>query len=126
MIKLKQCVGSKCLNEIQNNESLDWLLLFPFAEKALFQRAGRPLLLSLSQVIEADKSSYYAALQSAQCSNEVTDWLRYFVDRLLRALDDAQSANGMGLFTVVHDGTCVFGSLRAAFSKLNIPAVDAK
>ncbi len=61
------------------------------AEKALFQGAGRPLLLSLSQVIEADKSSYYAALQSAQCSNEVTDWLRYFVDMLLRALDAAQS-----------------------------------
>ena len=50
-----------------------------------------------------------------------TSWLCF-----LRALDDAQSANDMGLFTVVHDGTCVFGSLRAAFSKLNIPAVDAK
>jgi Fic family protein len=61
------------------------------AEKALFQGVGRPLLLSLSQVIEADKSSYYAALQSAQCSNEVTDWLRYFLDTLLHALDDAQS-----------------------------------
>ncbi|HBR92914.1 MAG TPA: DUF4172 domain-containing protein [Opitutae bacterium] len=60
------------------------------AEKALFQGVGRPLLLSLSQAIEADKSSYYAALQCAQRSNEVTDWLRYFVEMLLRSLDDAQ------------------------------------
>ena len=61
------------------------------AEKALFQGVGRPLLLSLSQAIEADKTSYYNALQRAQRSNEVTDWLRYFVDLLLRALDDSQS-----------------------------------
>lgn len=61
------------------------------AEKALFQGVGRPLLLSLSQAIEADKSSYYDALQNAQRSNEVTDWLRYFVNMCLRALDDAQS-----------------------------------
>lgn len=61
------------------------------AEKALFQGAGRPLLMSLSQAIEADKTSYYTALQRAQRSNEVTDWLRYFVDLLLRALDESQA-----------------------------------
>ncbi|HAV13251.1 MAG TPA: DUF4172 domain-containing protein [Opitutae bacterium] len=61
------------------------------AEKALFQGVGRPLLLSLSQAIEADRSSYYSALQAAQRSNEVTDWLRYFVDMCLQALDGAQS-----------------------------------
>ncbi|MDQ8209531.1 Fic family protein [Coraliomargarita sp. SDUM461003] len=61
------------------------------AEKALFQGAGRPLLMSLSQAIEADKTSYYTALQRAQRSNEVTDWLRYFVDLVLRALDESQA-----------------------------------
>ncbi|MBT63342.1 MAG: hypothetical protein CML13_09050 [Puniceicoccaceae bacterium] len=47
--------------------------------------------MSLSQAIEADKTSYYTALQRAQRSNEVTDWLRYFVDLLLRALDESQA-----------------------------------
>jgi Fic family protein len=61
------------------------------AEKALFQGVGRPLQMSLSQAIEVDKSSYYRALQAAQRSNEVTDWLRYFVDVCLRALGEAQS-----------------------------------
>jgi Fic family protein len=61
------------------------------AEKALFQGAGRPLLMSLSQAIDADKGSYYAALQQAQGSHDVTEWLRYFVRLLISALEDAQS-----------------------------------
>lgn len=48
------------------------------AEKALSQGFGRPVLLSLSRTIEADKRSYYRALQEAQQSNEVTPWLCYF------------------------------------------------
>lgn len=48
------------------------------AEKALSQTIGRPVMLSLSQVIEADKKSYYQALEKAQRKNEITEWLQYF------------------------------------------------
>lgn len=49
------------------------------AEKALSQTIGRPVLLSLSQTIEADKKSYYKALEQAQRSNNITGWIKYFV-----------------------------------------------
>lgn len=55
------------------------------AEKALSQTIGRPVLLSLSQTIEADKKSYYQALESAQRSNEITRWINYFGATLLKA-----------------------------------------
>ena len=55
------------------------------AEKALSQTIGRPLLLSLSRTIEADKNRYYKALESAQKSNEITKWVQYFVQLCLDA-----------------------------------------
>lgn len=50
------------------------------AEKALSQGSGYPSILSLSQAIEANKKTYYAALHSASKSNEITSWLDYFVN----------------------------------------------
>jgi Fic family protein len=55
------------------------------AEKALSQTIGRPILLSLSQTIEADKKSYYTALENGQSSNEITNWIKYFVHAILAA-----------------------------------------
>jgi Fic family protein len=55
------------------------------AEKALSQTIGRPVMLSISQVIEANKKSYYAALEAAQRSNEITAWIIYFVATILEA-----------------------------------------
>jgi Fic family protein len=55
------------------------------AEKALCQTVGRPLLLSLSRTIEANKKAYYNALEKAQRSNEITDWIVYFVNTILQA-----------------------------------------
>ncbi|TDE17100.1 Fic family protein [Dyadobacter psychrotolerans] len=55
------------------------------AEKALSQTAERPLLISLSKTIEADKQRYYAALEKAQKSNEISEWIRYFADVILNA-----------------------------------------
>ena len=55
------------------------------AEKALSQTLDRPLMLSLSRTIEADKKSYYAALELAQKSNEITEWIGYFADVVLNA-----------------------------------------
>jgi Fic family protein len=49
------------------------------AEKALSQGLGRPALLSLSRTIERKKKLYYSQLESAQKDNEITDWVKYFV-----------------------------------------------
>jgi Fic family protein len=61
------------------------------AEKALSQGLGRPVLLSLSKTIEAEKRQYYQALESAQKSNEISRWITYFVDAILKAQTDAEN-----------------------------------
>jgi len=55
------------------------------SEKALSQGAGRPILLSLSKTIDANKNAYYDALKVAQKSNEITPWINYFVNVILDA-----------------------------------------
>jgi Fic family protein len=60
------------------------------AEKALSQGIGRPVLLSLSKTIEEKKSAYYNALQKAQSSNEITEWINYFVRTVLSAQAEAE------------------------------------
>lgn len=60
------------------------------AEKALSQSMGRPVLFSLSKSIEANKSEYYNALKTAQRSNEITEWINYFVKTILGAQIDAE------------------------------------
>lgn len=59
------------------------------AEKALSQTLGRPVLLSLSRTIEADKKAYYNALEQAQKSNEITSWVAYFVSVILTSQKEA-------------------------------------
>jgi Fic family protein len=60
------------------------------AEKALAQTTGHPQLISLSAAIEKDKKAYYQALEKAQRSNEITDWVIYFVDLIVKAQEYAQ------------------------------------
>ena len=60
------------------------------AEKALSQSIGRPVLFSLSKSIERNKNNYYDALKAAQRSNEITDWINYFVKTVLDAQIDAE------------------------------------
>ena len=55
------------------------------AEKALSQGLGRPILLSLSKAIEMHKSAYYDALKEGQRSNDITDWIQYFVSVIVDA-----------------------------------------
>ena len=59
------------------------------AEKAISQGVGWPVLLSLSSVIEANRADYYAALTSAQRTNQVTEWLEYFLSVCLTAQQQA-------------------------------------
>jgi len=60
------------------------------AEKALSQGMGRPVLLSLSRTIEANKKAYYEALEQAQKSNEISNWVTYFVKTTLDAQIQAE------------------------------------
>lgn len=60
------------------------------SEKALSQGLGHPILLSLSKAIESDKKAYYAALKTAQRTNDVTEWLTYFMALCLQAQTDAE------------------------------------
>lgn len=60
------------------------------AEKALSQTIGRPVMLSLSRTIEAHKNDYYASLEKAQRSNEVTAWVEYFTKTALDAQIEAE------------------------------------
>jgi Fic family protein len=48
------------------------------AEKALVQSFGQPILIALGTAILAHHSSYYDALEAANKSNEVTEWLAWF------------------------------------------------
>jgi Fic family protein len=61
------------------------------AEKALSQTTGNPVMLSLSRTIEAKKNDYYASLEKAQQSNEVTPWMNYFVKTVLDAQIEAET-----------------------------------
>jgi Fic family protein len=60
------------------------------AEKALSQTIGRPVLLSISRTIEANKRVYYEQLKSAQRNNEITEWIHYFVGTILKAQLEAK------------------------------------
>ncbi|WP_178988302.1 Fic family protein [Winogradskyella schleiferi] len=55
------------------------------SEKALSQYLNRPILISLSRGIEADKKSYYFHLEKAQQSNDISEWMSYFVKTVLIA-----------------------------------------
>lgn len=61
------------------------------AEKALLQTVDVPLLISLSTSIEESKKMYYQSLEEGQRSNEITDWLVFFIDIILQALDSSES-----------------------------------
>ena len=61
------------------------------SEKALSQGLSRPILLSLSQAIEAKRKDYYQALKVAQRSIEITPWIHYFLSTILKAQHQAES-----------------------------------
>lgn len=61
------------------------------ADKALSQSVGYPLMLSLSTILEKNKASYYKALESGQLSNEITEWVSYFVRMISDAHDYSTS-----------------------------------
>jgi Fic family protein len=60
------------------------------SEKALSQGYGHPVPISLSRSIEAKRSAYYDALESAQRSNEITGWMVYFVETVRQAFVESE------------------------------------
>lgn len=55
------------------------------AEKALSQTVGRPVMLSLSRTIEAERKKYYQSLETAQKNIDITSWVRYFAETIVAA-----------------------------------------
>ncbi|MGZ8161036.1 MAG: Fic family protein [Methylobacter sp.] len=55
------------------------------AEKALAQCLGQPTLIAISYTIERDKKAYYGALEQANKQNEITAWLLYFAETVIKA-----------------------------------------
>jgi Fic family protein len=58
------------------------------AEKAISQNMKSPVLLSLSNTIEANKKNYYDSLKKAQKSNQINNWIQYFGNVILEAQSD--------------------------------------
>jgi Fic family protein len=89
------------------------------AEKALSQTLGRPVLLSLSKTIEANKNLYYDALKQAQQSNDVTDWVTYFTKVVLEAQLQATQ-----VIEVVMRKTKFFGHYRHQLNERQLKVIN--
>jgi Fic family protein len=55
------------------------------AEKSLAQNLGQPSLIALAYTIERARQAYYAALERNNKTNEITDWLTYSADVVIKA-----------------------------------------
>lgn len=60
------------------------------AEKALFQSFGYPAMMSLSSILESNKSEYYHQLKNAQQTNHIDEWIKYFISVVNNSLVQAQ------------------------------------
>lgn len=68
------------------------------SEKALSQGLGRPVVMSLSKAIESNKKAYYGALSDAQTTNDITEWIAYFIRTVLDAQNDTEKTVSAVLF----------------------------
>jgi Fic family protein len=91
------------------------------AEKALSQTIGRPVMLSLSRTIEAKKNIYYASLEKAQSSNEITPWVVYFVKTVLDAQIEAEAQIDFTL-----KKTRFFDRFKDQFNERQLAGMNAK
>lgn len=62
------------------------------AEKCLSESLGSPILLSLSSVLEHNRTHYYQSLKDAQSSLDITKWLIYFSEVIIEAQKSAIEA----------------------------------
>jgi len=55
------------------------------SEKALAQALGEPSLIALAYTIQQERKSYYDLLERANKSNEITEWLIWFSQIIIKA-----------------------------------------
>ena len=58
------------------------------AEKALAQYLKRPLTISISAAIQKNRKKYYDALEQANHSIEIDNWLQYFAETVIEAQEN--------------------------------------
>jgi Fic family protein len=61
------------------------------SEKAISQGTGQPVIISLSKNIEQNKKKYYNALEQAQHTLDLTQWLNYFIQLVLNAQNESET-----------------------------------
>ena len=57
----------------------------PWRKKSLAQNIGQPSLIALAYTIERDRKAYYDQLEIHQKTLDVTDWLIWFAEIILKA-----------------------------------------
>jgi Fic family protein len=57
------------------------------SEKALSMGLGKPVMFSISTIIEKKRNEYYEALKNAQKSIQIGDWVLWFCEMVLEAQD---------------------------------------
>ena len=60
------------------------------AEKSIAEGLGHPVLIALSATIHRARKTYYDILEHSNKRNEITDWLVYFAETILRAQGESQ------------------------------------
>lgn len=60
-------------------------------EKVLSQGVGKPVLVTVSKVLEKRKKQYYAALQKCNHTLQVQDWILFFSEIILQAQEESMS-----------------------------------
>lgn len=58
------------------------------AEKSIALSVGKPTLLLLSQTINSEKKAYYASLEKHNTTLDITDWLVYFGNTIIKAQEN--------------------------------------
>lgn len=58
-------------------------------EKSLSRGVGKPILIATSKVLEKNKKAYYKALEQCNRTLEVTPWVVFFADMILKAQEEA-------------------------------------
>ncbi|HKW15927.1 MAG TPA: Fic family protein [Terriglobales bacterium] len=77
------------------------------AEKSLAQSLGRPSLIALAATILAHRERYYAALEAANKTNEITEWLAWFAGTTLEA-----QRHTLAMIEFLIDKTKLFDGIR--------------
>jgi len=89
------------------------------AEKVLAEQLEIPIYISLSKIIEANKKKYYSELKKAQRNVDVTDWILYFFDVLIKAQKDSKS---LVLFTLKK--VIFFDTLKEQLNERQLKAIN--